>query len=103
MARNSRKTADEVRDGAESMMETVQEKASNIAQNVQKMGADAASEVKEQVQNVRETAVGYLEDGRDRAMSFERSLENSVQERPVTSILIAVGCGFLIGLLCRRS
>jgi ElaB/YqjD/DUF883 family membrane-anchored ribosome-binding protein len=103
MARNSRKAAEEMRDGAHSVIETVQEKAGNIAHNVQKMGSDAASAVKEQVEHVRESAVGYWEDGRDRAMQLEHRLESTVQERPITSVLIAVGCGFLIGLLCRRA
>ena len=103
MARNSRKAVDEVRDGAQSVMETVQERASNIAQNVQKMGADAADMVREQAQHARDTAVGYWEDGRDRAVQFERSFESTVQQRPITSVLIAVGCGFFIGLMCRRT
>jgi len=103
LARNSRKAADDVREGAQSVMETVQERASNMAQNVQKMGTDAAHAVREHVDQVRDVAAGYWEDGRDRAVQLERSLESTVQQRPVTSVLIAVGCGFLIGLLCRRA
>jgi len=103
LGRNSRKAAEEAAEGAQSMMDTVQERASNIAHNVQQIGADAASAVKEQVQQVRDTAVGYLGDGRDRAMQLERRFEKRVKQHPMNSVLIAVGCGFLLGMLFRRS
>jgi len=102
IARNSRKAAEEVRDEAQSMIDTVQERASNIAHNVQQMGTDAASAVKEHVQQVRDTAVGYYEDGRDRAVQLERRLEKRVKQHPMNSVLIAVGAGFLLGMLFRR-
>jgi ElaB/YqjD/DUF883 family membrane-anchored ribosome-binding protein len=102
IARNSRKAAEEVRDEAQSMIDTVQERASNIAHNVQQMGADAATAVKEQVQQVRDTAVGYYEDGRDRAVQLEKRLEKRVKQHPMNSVLIAIGAGFLLGMLFRR-
>jgi len=102
IARNSRKAAEEVRDGAQTVMDTVQERASSIAQNVQQMGSDAVGAVKEHAQQVRDTAVGYYEDGRDRAMQLEHRLEKRVKQNPLNSVLIAIGCGFLLGMLVRR-
>ncbi len=103
MARNTRKTIDEVREAGESIKETIQDRASNVVQSVQKVGADAGAAVKEQYENVRDTAADYYKQGRRRARQMEKSFEDTVQERPVVSILVALGAGFLIGLLCRRS
>src|SRR3954465_15201642 len=91
MARNTRKTMDEAREGGQDIKEAVQERASNIVQSAQKMGSDAAAAVKEQYENVRDTAADYYDQGRKRARQFEQTVEETVQERPLVSILAALG------------
>jgi len=103
MARNTRKTMDEARDAGQDIKEAVQERAGNIVQSAQKIGSDAAAVVKEQYENVRDTAADYYDQGRKRARQFEQAFEDTVQERPLVSILAALGAGFLLGFLVRRS
>jgi ElaB/YqjD/DUF883 family membrane-anchored ribosome-binding protein len=45
---------------------------------------------------------GYYEQGRDRAIELEHSLENRIREKPISSLAIAAGLGFLIGMLWMR-
>jgi ElaB/YqjD/DUF883 family membrane-anchored ribosome-binding protein len=45
---------------------------------------------------------GYYEQGRDRAVELEHSLENRIREKPISSLAIAAGFGFLIGMLWMR-
>lgn len=82
--------------GGQSMTEQVKEKASDIAEKVK----DTATE---QYQNLREGAQQYYEQGKEKAMQWEQTLEESVRDRPMRSLLIAAGVGMLLGVLWRRS
>ena len=45
----------------------------------------------------------YLtEQGRQRAMEMEQSLEAYVQEKPIQALLMAAGAGLLLGMLWKR-
>jgi ElaB/YqjD/DUF883 family membrane-anchored ribosome-binding protein len=60
---------------------------------------DTAQELGTQV---GEVATAYYAQGRERALAFERTLETQVREKPLQSVLLAGGVGFLLGLLWRR-
>jgi ElaB/YqjD/DUF883 family membrane-anchored ribosome-binding protein len=81
----------EVRESARSAQDAVQSTAANLK--------EAAAEGFE---NLKSTASDYLEQGRDKAMEFEETLEEQIQLRPISSVLIAAGFGFLLGMLCTR-
>ncbi|MEX2142671.1 MAG: hypothetical protein WD894_25680 [Pirellulales bacterium] len=83
-------------------MESVREKAGDIKSSLQDMGSTAKQMAQEQFEGVRDTMSTYYEQGRERAMDLEQSLENRVRERPISSILVATGLGFLIGMLWMR-
>jgi ElaB/YqjD/DUF883 family membrane-anchored ribosome-binding protein len=83
-------------------MENLREKSSDIKSNLQEMGASAKQMAQEQLQGVRDTMAGYYEQGRDRAVELEHSLETRIRERPISSLAIATGLGFLIGMLWMR-
>jgi ElaB/YqjD/DUF883 family membrane-anchored ribosome-binding protein len=95
MAANSSKPADQ-------RMEGLREKTSEIKSSLQEMGSSAKQMAQEQFEGVRDTMTGYYEQGRDRAMELEQSLEMRVREKPLSSILVATGLGFLIGMLWMR-
>jgi ElaB/YqjD/DUF883 family membrane-anchored ribosome-binding protein len=83
-------------------MENVREKASDLKSSLQEMGASAKQVAQEQFEGVRETMTGYYEQGRDRAIELEHSLENRIREKPISSLAIAAGLGFLIGMFWMR-
>jgi ElaB/YqjD/DUF883 family membrane-anchored ribosome-binding protein len=83
-------------------METLREKSSDIKSSLQDMGASAKQMAQEQFQGVRDTMTGYYEQGRERAIEMEHSLENRIREKPISSLAIAAGLGFLIGMFWMR-
>jgi len=83
-------------------MENLCEKTSDLKSSLQEMGSSAKQMAQEQFQGVRDTMAGYYEQGRDRAVELEHSLENRIREKPISSLAIAAGFGFLIGMLWMR-
>lgn len=73
-----------------------------LLENVQRMGSEAAELAKDRFDDLRETTSDYIGRGRKRASQLERDFEHRVQERPIVSLIAAVGCGFLIGFLYTR-
>jgi ElaB/YqjD/DUF883 family membrane-anchored ribosome-binding protein len=83
-------------------MEGLREKAGDLKSSLQEMGSAAKHMAQEQFEGVRDTMSTYYEQGRERALDLEHSLENRVRERPISSIVVATGIGFLIGMLWMR-
>jgi ElaB/YqjD/DUF883 family membrane-anchored ribosome-binding protein len=59
--------------------------------------------------NLRDVAVGARDmaaekykKSRDAAMRWEHNIESHIAEKPLQSLLIAAGAGFLLGMLWRR-
>ena len=61
--------------------------------------AHAADQTAEQI---REKAEAALEDTRVRLESLHKQTEGYVREHPLKSVLVALGAGFLVGLLTRK-
>jgi ElaB/YqjD/DUF883 family membrane-anchored ribosome-binding protein len=83
-------------------MENLRDKAGDIKSSLQDMGSSAKQMAQEQFAGMRESMSSYYEQGRERATELEQSLENRVREKPISSILVATGLGFLIGMLWMR-
>jgi ElaB/YqjD/DUF883 family membrane-anchored ribosome-binding protein len=60
---------------------------------------------KERMKELREGAEHYYEEGVEKARGFLRTLQNSIRERPIASVVIAAcagaGCGIVIGALLK--
>jgi ElaB/YqjD/DUF883 family membrane-anchored ribosome-binding protein len=69
---------------------------------MQKVRSEVADALHDGIEDLRDTASGYMEQGRDRVMGLEESFEDTVQRRPLTSVFAAVGLGFLVGLFFSR-
>jgi ElaB/YqjD/DUF883 family membrane-anchored ribosome-binding protein len=61
-----------------------------------------ASKLRETGGAIRDEAKESFDKGRETVRHWEESLEREIQERPLRSILIAVGVGWLIGAVWRR-
>lgn len=81
----------------------VRESASQLGQNIRDMGTQMRSAAQEQIGQLRQSASEYYQQGREKAMAWEHSLEDYVREQPVKSILIAAGVGLFFGFFWRRS
>jgi ElaB/YqjD/DUF883 family membrane-anchored ribosome-binding protein len=98
MKRHVRAGAKEVRHAARQLRDT----ANDEVHSARKAGDHFNEAVRTGVNNLRESAVDYLDQGRATAQNMEEVVEKRIANRPLQSILIALGLGFLIGLFCTR-
>jgi ElaB/YqjD/DUF883 family membrane-anchored ribosome-binding protein len=75
---------------------------SEIAKDVQDMGHAARQMAAERVEQFRDSANEYLDQGKARAREFGETMQHQIQEQPMKSILIAGAVGFLLGVLWIR-
>ena len=102
MTKHARKGAHQVRAAARDLKSTARNHAGSIAGTFRRMGSDTASAVKEGVGDLRERASNIAKQGRAKAQSMEESLEHSIQERPLAAMMMALGLGFMIGVVFAR-
>ena len=58
--------------------------------------------VADSLDSIRETAADYVDHSRERATEFARTFEDTIRERPLTSILIGTAVGFVLGCFMAR-
>jgi ElaB/YqjD/DUF883 family membrane-anchored ribosome-binding protein len=102
MKRHVRAGAKEVRHAARQLRDTANDEVHSVMQSARKAGDHFNEAVRTGVNNLRESASDYLDQGRAKAQSMEEAVEQRIANRPLQSILIALGLGFLIGLFCTR-
>ncbi|WP_319517864.1 DUF883 family protein [uncultured Martelella sp.] len=70
------------------------------------LGGEKASEARERAEKFRDDATKRGQEAYDRAreeaMSLEEDFEDHIRSRPLQSVLVAAGVGFLAALLTRR-
>ncbi|MGV0876156.1 DUF883 domain-containing protein [Martelella sp. FLE1502] len=70
------------------------------------LGNQKASDARVKAEKFRDDAIKSGQDAydraRDEALSFEEDVEDHIRSRPLQSILMAAGFGFLMALLTRR-
>jgi len=80
---------------AESKAAALKEKAVEKAENFKAAATDKA-------QHLKETASAQWNDTRVKAKEYHGTAEDYIRENPTKSVLVALGAGFLIGLIARR-
>lgn len=78
------------------------DKAHDLTNDVQQLGKITREIAQDTMGILKENAGDYYEKGMDKAKIIEKDLEGRIKENPLQSLLIAVGLGFLVGLLIRR-
>ncbi len=100
--RHARRSAREVRHAARSVRSSANNQAHTVLRAVNKVRAEVTDALKEGIDDLREVATGYVEQGRDTARSLGETFEGGVQERPLTAVVAALGLGFLVGCFFSR-
>jgi ElaB/YqjD/DUF883 family membrane-anchored ribosome-binding protein len=106
----NRKSLHRFENDAENMMEDISETGSDIAgrvseaahnagEAVRDMAGRASHAVGEGYNQASEKAKEVYEQGREMAEKVGENVRSSVQNQPLTSILIAAGIGVVIGFL----
>jgi len=58
--------------------------------------------LEEKVQEARDLARSTYERGKEKAVEWEESFEGYVKERPIKSLLVALGVGLIVGAVIAR-
>lgn len=79
---------------------------SDLAKHVSEVGDMSARTARKaataKAEELRKQGEAAFEDLRESALGYEKQLTDSVREKPVTSLAIAAGVGFVLALLARR-
>lgn len=102
ITKNARKGAHQARAAARDLKHSARNHAGNIATTFQRMGSETVEAVKEGVEDIGEKMSDYVKQGRAKVQSFEEMLSQTVQERPLTATLTALGIGFVFGRFFSR-
>jgi ElaB/YqjD/DUF883 family membrane-anchored ribosome-binding protein len=73
--------------------------AKKVTEDLQEMGGTVRNAAQEKLGHVGEQAAEYYEQGRDKVHGVACACEQYLRERPLRSVLMAAGIGWLIGRL----
>ena len=76
--------------------------AKTVNQDIQKLGGTVRDAAQEKIEQVGEKAAEYYEQGQDKVRGAACACEQLLRERPLMSVLIAVGVGWLLGRFWKR-
>jgi ElaB/YqjD/DUF883 family membrane-anchored ribosome-binding protein len=102
MANHARRGAKQVRSAARHVRAVAEHEGNGLLHTAQRVGNEAVSAVKDGYEGLRDTAAEYIDEGRERVQTLERSVVRQVRQRPMTSVLLGLGFGFLAGIIFAR-
>ena len=77
--------------------ERLGKQAKEVAEDIEEMGETVRDAAQEKLRQVGEKAAEYSEQGRDKAHDIACPCEQFLRQKPLTSVLLAVGIGWLLG------
>lgn len=80
----------------------LRKQAREVTNDLQQMGEIARDAAQEKLEQLRENASEYYEQGQDKVHQVAGTLEQFVRERPFKSIMIAAGVGLVFGRFWMR-
>lgn len=63
---------------------------------------ERVDDLADSIDSLRAKASDYVDQGRERAVDLAHTFEGSIQERPLTAILVAAAVGFVLGSFMSR-
>jgi ElaB/YqjD/DUF883 family membrane-anchored ribosome-binding protein len=77
-------------------------KQAEVKKDLQEMGEIVRDAAQEKLGHVGESASAYFEQGRTKAHGIACACEQFLRERPLGSVLMAAGVGWLLGRFWKR-
>ena len=78
------------------------QQALEVKQDLQEMGETVRDAAQEKLGQMGERASAYCEQGREKAQGIACACEQYLRERPLQSVLMAAGVGWLFGRFGKR-
>ena len=82
--------------------ERIGDEAKEMAEDVAEMGDTVRNAAQEKLGQAGARAAEYCEQGRDKAHGAACHCEQFLRQKPLTSVLLAVGVGWLFGRFWKR-
>ena len=82
--------------------ERLGKQAKEVTEDLEAMGETVSDAAKEKLEQVGARASEYCEQGRERVHGIACHCEQFVRQKPLTSVLLAVGIGWLLGRFWKR-
>lgn len=76
--------------------------AKAVKKDLQKMGETVSDAAQEKLEQVGEAASEYCEQGREKVHGVACACEQFIRDRPLRSVLMAAGIGWLLGQVWKR-
>lgn len=92
------KIKDDTREGLERVKKHVEQAGHEARQSTRMVGED----LNEWAHDAGQKARGMIDDAGERISSLTQTTEDYIRDKPVQSALMALGVGFIAGLLSRR-
>jgi ElaB/YqjD/DUF883 family membrane-anchored ribosome-binding protein len=90
----------------EAQLEQIREDIALLAKLVTEVSATNAEgyklRAKKATSDAAEASFSMIDSARDEVLSMERDLENKIRDKPLQSVAIAAGVGFITAFLARR-
>ena len=77
-------------------------KAMKVKQDLHELDGAVRDAAQQKIDHLGETASVYFEQGRDKVYGIACASERFIRERPLTSVLMAAGLGWLLGRIWKR-
>jgi ElaB/YqjD/DUF883 family membrane-anchored ribosome-binding protein len=111
--KNGHSAVDDIRGDLQSLREDISHLADQVGNSLSEGGDDALGEAKAQLRRIKDNVDAIIsgagEKGReareavlDVTENFTDAIEESLQSRPLTTLALAIGVGFLFGATWRR-
>lgn len=78
------------------------EQAKEVTEDVRKMGETVRDAAQEKLEQAGDMAVECCRQGREKVHGVACACEQFVQQRPLRSVLVAVGIGWVLGRFWKR-
>lgn len=92
----------DLRQTAQNVKDSVSETAGQVRERAAAMFETGKEKAQQYLQQGRESASEYLHEGADKAKEFEQQVEQYIRQKPIQSVLMAVGVGVVLGALLKR-
>ena len=77
-------------------------KVTKVKEDLQEVGGTVRNAAQEKLGEAGEKAAEYCEQGRDKVHGIACACEQYLRARPLTSVLVAAGVGWLLGRFWKR-
>jgi ElaB/YqjD/DUF883 family membrane-anchored ribosome-binding protein len=111
--RNGYTAVDDIRGDLQSLREDIARLADQVGENLSEGGNDALGEAKAQLRRIKDNVDAIISGAGEKAgeareavldvtENFTDALEDSLRARPLTTLALAIGVGFVFGATWRR-